>query len=109
MPGNDDHNQLDRIDEEMPDGASPQSIVNLHQEEAEFARVVAYFAERGMSRQLRTYLFRYSGPLPRPEIIKQYVELYPGAAEILFEGFKAEGEHRRSMETYALKHDVWQG
>jgi len=42
---------------------------------------------------------RFSGPLPPPEILKQYDQIVPGSAKIIIEDFKAQGAHRRALET----------
>lgn len=41
---------------------------------------------------------KFVGPLPPPGILKGYEELYEGAAQIIFEQFVLEQEHRRKME-----------
>jgi uncharacterized membrane protein len=40
--------------------------------------------------------------MPAPEDIAKYNMLYPRAAQIIFEGFKEQGEHRRAMESRHL-------
>lgn len=45
---------------------------------------------------------RFSGPLPHPDIFRQYEEILPGTAERLLTSFETQGEHRRRMEEKAL-------
>lgn len=40
----------------------------------------------------------YSGPLPHPDILRQFEEVLPGSAERIFNQFEAQSAHRRSLE-----------
>lgn len=40
----------------------------------------------------------YSGPLPHPDILKKYQELYPHAAKEIIKNGVAESKHRRRLE-----------
>lgn len=40
----------------------------------------------------------FKGPLPPPEMLAQYEDVFPGAAEWIFEQAAAQGNHRRKME-----------
>ncbi len=42
--------------------------------------------------------YAYSGPLPHPEIVRQYEALVPGAAERILTQFEQQSAHRREME-----------
>ncbi len=44
----------------------------------------------------------YSGPMPSPQVMQGYVQLYPQAAAQLFEQFKEEQDHRHQWENKAL-------
>lgn len=44
----------------------------------------------------------YSGPMPSPQVMQGYVQLYPQAAEQLFAQFKEEQTHRHEWENKAL-------
>ena len=46
------------------------------------------------------------GPLPPPEVIRGYVDIYPGAASQLFQGLEAEQTHRHNLENKALDADI---
>lgn len=48
----------------------------------------------------------FSGPLPPPEILKQYDEIVPGFAQTIVDQFVAQGEHRRQLEKTAILSDV---
>ncbi|MBT7857944.1 MAG: DUF2335 domain-containing protein [Nitrospinaceae bacterium] len=48
-----------------------------------------------------------SRPLPAPQILGQFNEIVPGAAERLITTAETEGEHRRSMERRFLKYSFW--
>lgn len=41
----------------------------------------------------------YSGPIPHPDILKGYQNLYPDAAKRIIENGLQESEHRRNLET----------
>lgn len=40
----------------------------------------------------------YSGPIPPPDLLRQFDEVYPGAAKQILGDFVEESAHRRSME-----------
>ncbi len=40
----------------------------------------------------------YSGPIPPPDLLQRFDEVYPGAARQILEDFVQESAHRRSME-----------
>ena len=44
----------------------------------------------------------YLGPLPSPKTLAGYAEVFPEGPEIIFRGFKEEGEHRREMQRREL-------
>ncbi|QHN05152.1 DUF2335 domain-containing protein [Granulicella sp. WH15] len=44
----------------------------------------------------------YSGPLPPPEVLRQFEEIIPGSAERIFSQFEAQSTHRRRMEATAI-------
>lgn len=45
----------------------------------------------------------YSGPIPHPDIIKGYEEVYPGAAKKIIDNGVEESNHRRHMESQRQK------
>lgn len=49
------------------------------------------------------------GPLPSPEVIGSYEEIYPGAASQLFKGLEAEQSHRHDWENKVLNADIEDG
>jgi uncharacterized membrane protein len=40
----------------------------------------------------------YSGPIPPPDLLQRFDEVYPGAAKQILDDFVQESAHRRSME-----------
>lgn len=46
--------------------------------------------------------YEVAGPMPSPRVMAGYVELYPGAAEQLFEQFRDEQRHRHQWENRAI-------
>lgn len=40
----------------------------------------------------------FSGPLPHPDILREYEAICPGCADRLIKAFEAEGNHRREIE-----------
>jgi uncharacterized membrane protein len=47
----------------------------------------------------------YIGPIPHPALIKEYENIHPGAAKIIFDSFTLEGNHRRKLELSDYKLD----
>lgn len=45
----------------------------------------------------------FSGPLPHPEILAKYEQVYHGAAERIFNMAEEQSKHRRDMESETLK------
>lgn len=48
----------------------------------------------------------YSGPLPHPEHLKKYDDVYPGAAKIIIETFIKQSDHRRNLESKVVTANV---
>jgi len=48
----------------------------------------------------------YSGPIPHPDILKKYNDIYSGAAQEIIDNGVEESVHRRSMESEYLKQDT---
>jgi uncharacterized membrane protein len=46
------------------------------------------------------------GPLPPPDVIRGYDDIYPGAASQLFRGLEIEQTHRHNLENRALNADI---
>jgi uncharacterized membrane protein len=41
---------------------------------------------------------QFSGPLPHPDVLRQYDLVVPGAARSIMQSFLQQGEHRRGLE-----------
>lgn len=50
----------------------------------------------------RTQAFAWTGPLPPPDILKEYDHLVPGAAERILTMAERQSEHRRSIEKVVI-------
>ena len=48
----------------------------------------------------------FSGPLPPPDLLRQYDEVVPGFAKTIASQFVAQGDHRREMERAVILSDV---
>lgn len=48
--------------------------------------------------ELVATLEMYSGPIPHPDILKKYEDIFPGAAKAIIENGIEESRHRRSLE-----------
>jgi uncharacterized membrane protein len=48
----------------------------------------------------------FSGPLPHPDILHKYDEIYPGAAKIIIEMAKSQSEHRQDLEKKVIGSDI---
>jgi uncharacterized membrane protein len=46
----------------------------------------------------------YSGPLPHPDMLKQYEEAVPGLAQVIVHQFSEQGTHRRWLEKTNMIH-----
>lgn len=47
----------------------------------------------------------FAGPVPHPEIIEKYENIYPGAAKIIFENWDSQVKHRHSLEKSVVQTD----
>lgn len=56
--------------------------------------------------QIISKLEMYSDPIPHPDILKKYDDMYPGAAKEIIDNGVQESVHRRSMESEMLKQSV---
>ena len=54
-------------------------------------------------KEIITTLEMYSGPIPHPQILKEYKNLYPEAAEKIIENGLEESRHRRNLENARQK------
>lgn len=52
-------------------------------------------------------LTTYSGPLPHPDILRQFEQLYPGAAKQIFEDFELESAHRRMIDSRLVRAETF--
>jgi uncharacterized membrane protein len=48
----------------------------------------------------------HQGPYPDPETLAEYAKIYPPSAEIIFKNGIEQSEHRRSLETKLLEHNI---
>jgi DNA replication protein len=48
----------------------------------------------------------YQGPLPHPDMLAKFETLYPGASKLLFEQFKAQGDHRMEREKKVIEGNI---
>ncbi|MEO7029824.1 MAG: DUF2335 domain-containing protein [Acidobacteriaceae bacterium] len=46
--------------------------------------------------------YAYSGPLPPPQVLREFEQILPGVAERIFIQFEAQAEHRRRSETKVI-------
>ena len=53
-------------------------------------------------RQLKVETSRFEGPIPSPEIFKQYAEIIPDAPERILAVFEQDSKHVRDIEMSAL-------
>lgn len=52
--------------------------------------------QQAVRRIVRSEIF--SGPIAHPKHVEHYEKIYPGAAEVIFEQFRKNGDHARAME-----------
>lgn len=48
----------------------------------------------------------YKAPLPPPAILREYDEIYPGAAQLIFEAFERQSKHRQELEHEVITSDI---
>ena len=48
----------------------------------------------------------FSGPLPHPDILKKFNEVYPGAAKIIIDMAQSQSEHRQILEKSVINSDI---
>ena len=46
---------------------------------------------------------QYQGPLPPPDILERYNDVYSGSAKIIIDNFIIQSNHRRSLEAIVIK------
>lgn len=51
---------------------------------------------------------RYVMDLPDPDDVAKFEQLFPGATEIIFEQYKKQGDHRRTMEERVINGNITQ-
>lgn len=49
----------------------------------------------------------FSGPLPPPDVVRQYNEISPGAADKIFEAFEKQNNHRIEIEKKIVNDSVF--
>jgi uncharacterized membrane protein len=48
----------------------------------------------------------FSGPLPHPDILKKFDDVFPGAAKIIVEMAQNQSEHRQELEKSVIASDI---
>ncbi len=48
----------------------------------------------------------FAGPLPHPDILKKFDEVFPGAAEIIIKMANSQATHRQELEKKAINSDI---
>ena len=89
----------------LPANPDPPSILSLNPEE------VVELIETSpteVRRELLTMVVSqyFSGPLPPPDLLRQYDEIVPGFAQTIVGQFVDQGNHRREMERAVILSDV---
>lgn len=49
----------------------------------------------------------YSGPIPHPDLLQRYNEIYPGAAKQILDDFVQESAHRRIIESKVVNTEAF--
>lgn len=95
---------LDRPDESERDGskdplrAESSKDAEASDEEILTAEIDPELEDR-IVRRVVMQAEQYSSPHPHPDHLERYAALYPKAPEIVFEQFREQGDHRRTMES----------
>jgi uncharacterized membrane protein len=56
---------------------------------------------------VRAQFVAYSGPLPHPDILRQFNEIVPGLANRIVTQFEEQGRHRRKLENRVVWHNIF--
>ena len=85
----------------MNEGSSPESPSALPAEAPHAlpsTDLQQVSSSRLLSRIRSVEFTAYSGPIPPPDLLQRFDEVYPGAAQQILEDFVQESAHRRAME-----------
>lgn len=80
-----------------------------YREDGESSRVTAQGKTNGgvfVYEERRQQTRFRSGPLPDPEMLQEYAQIYPNAPKMIFDEFKAQSSHRRDLEKLSLSNHV---
>lgn len=72
---------------------------------AELDEILLGLPEEQRRRLEITFMRSHSGPLPPPEVLREYGEVVPGLAEKIVDMAEAEQRHRHQLETEDLRSD----
>lgn len=91
----------------LPEPNSPKDSETLGESAIQPAEVVVprSSAAKQPSGSVR-YSSAYEGPIPPPDLVKQYEKIMPGAAEFFFDQVRQNAEHRRARETQAITSEI---
>lgn len=67
-------------------------------------KIVEETAEKIVERKFSAVFHR--GPMPSPDVMKKYEELYPGAVEFFFRQLQQQSEHRQALEKAVTEHNI---
>lgn len=62
--------------------------------------------ERIEEKRVITTATKFSGPLPHPEIMRQYNEIHPDFADRIIAGWENETNHRHKLEEQAIASEI---
>ncbi|WP_338231407.1 DUF2335 domain-containing protein [Companilactobacillus muriivasis] len=94
MNHNEDIKELDKVNESESNNEVDETVSHIE-------RLAPKQKEQVISK-----LEMYSGPIPHPDILKKYDEMYHGAAREIIDNGVQESVHRRSMESSYLSQNV---
>lgn len=83
-----------------------QSLTGKKFSEEQVRPIVDEVAVATLSAISITTIKSHIGPLPPPDVVRGYDEIYPGAAGQLFRGLEVEQAHRHNFENKALGADI---
>lgn len=95
----DDNTSLPSEDSLGDKDGNDLQVQDLVESEVKVERIVE---EAVLKAAIRIKRESFSGPLPKPEHLKAYNEVCPGAAQDILNEFKANGQHVRGCEVKAL-------
>lgn len=81
---------------------SMTEFVDSHPEVGSIVRKLPRHDQKTLVSSLESYSESYSGPLPHPEHLKEYANIYPEAPKVIFSMAESQQTHRMQMQVSSM-------